>query len=397
MNFLKKNSARRGSCKKENGKKVLRIRPWMVRTAGAVLLLAVLGTLAWYYLPVHYARFYLTRSALQTRGRLMELWGKDQGEGKAYEDALKLVADEVEWNGHSILVLPGGLGISWKELRDEKNTFSQGSLDVYFLGAIREGIHYWADEENVVFLIPGITGASVTTTQDTLKEVMGFSIVPEKKNRLKDDFEDLKKDAINMIRQSRIEFTSRDKSGVKLRAGIPAGLFDSYLSKIGDLLEGGSAKDMKEWGFMLKEHKTEGEVQEVLFSIDKNLNITEVRVEGLGDMTLGLKSNGGVIIGGSVMLDQREILLDSKIYFGNGQEGKRTFQIPELNITYHNEKFRLGLKLSGGYEGGKLSSEALEYEKLSGAEEVPPDNGLQEAKDSFLQKIQKLGFDLNEQ
>jgi len=326
---------------------------------------------------------------------LMELWGKDQGEGEAYEEALKLVADEVEWNGHSILVLPGGLGISWKELRDEKNTFSQGRLDVYFLGAIREGIHYWADQENVVFLIPGITGASVTTTQDTLKEVMGFSIVPEKKNWLKDDFEDLKKDTINMIRQSRIEFTSRNKSGVTLRACIPAGLFDSYLSKTGDLLEGSSAKDMKEWGRMLKERKTEGEVQEVLFSIDKNLNITEVRVDGLGDMTLGLKSNGGVVIGGSLMLDQREILVDSKIYFGNGQEGTRAFQIPELNITYHNEKFRLGLKLSGGYEGGKVSSEALEYGKLSGAGEGLADNGLQEAKDSFLQKIQELGFDFN--
>ncbi|MEY8354209.1 hypothetical protein AALB39_12730 [Lachnospiraceae bacterium 54-53] len=373
--------------------KIPGIRPWMVRAGGAVLLLAVLGILAWHYLPVHYARFYLTRSALQTRGRLKELWGKDQGDGKAIEEALKLVADEVEWNGRSVLVLPGGLGISWKEQRDEKNTFAQGSLDVYFLGAIREGVHYWADQENVVFRIPGITGASVKTTQDTLKEVMGFSIVPEKKKRIKDTFETLKSDTIDMMKQSRIEFTGRDQTGVRIKAAIPADLFDSYLNKIGDLLTDSSAKDVKEWGVKLKERKTEGEVQEVFFSIDKNLNITEVRVEGLVEANLGLKSNDGVEVKGLVMADGRELLLNSRIYFGNGQEGKRAFQIPELNITYHNGRFRLGLKLSGGYEGGMISSQGLEYGKLAEEGGEPLEEGLKETKESFLEKIRILGFD----
>ena len=71
MNFLKKNSAKRVSFK----------------ICGAVLLVAALAGLAWHYVPMHYARFYLTRGALHTRGKLMELWAKDQGDGEANEEA----------------------------------------------------------------------------------------------------------------------------------------------------------------------------------------------------------------------------------------------------------------------------------------------------------------------
>ncbi|MFV0239336.1 MAG: hypothetical protein ACK5H4_04755, partial [Lacrimispora sphenoides] len=173
------------------------IRRRLAWAGGVVLLLIVLGVWVWNYLPIHYARFYLTRSALQTRGRLMDLWGKDkEGEG-AEEDSLKLIADEVDWNGHSVLILPGGFGINWKEQRDEKHTFSQGSLDVYFLGAIRDGVHYWADRDNALISIPGIKGPTIRTSQDTLKEVIGFSIVPEERDHLRDQLKTLKKDTVH--------------------------------------------------------------------------------------------------------------------------------------------------------------------------------------------------------
>lgn len=103
MNFLKKNSAKQGSCKMEKGKKPPGVKRRLALAGGVVLLLLVLGVMVWHYLPIHYARFYLTRSALQTRGRFVDLWGKDkEGEG-AEEDSLKLIADEVEWNG---MVIP---------------------------------------------------------------------------------------------------------------------------------------------------------------------------------------------------------------------------------------------------------------------------------------------------
>lgn len=105
-------------------------------TAAGVLLFLILGILAWRCFPEYYARFYLTRSVLQTRGWLMDLWGKDpQGEG-ADEDCLKLAADEVEWNGHSVLVFP----------------------------------------ENAVISVPGITGTSVRTSQESLKGLWDFPL-----------------------------------------------------------------------------------------------------------------------------------------------------------------------------------------------------------------------------
>lgn len=386
MNFLKKNSAKRESFKKGRGLLII---------CGLLFTLAVLASLAWHYVPMYYARFYLTRGAIQTRERLMELWGKEQGEGDAYEEALKLVADEVKWNGRSILVLPGGLGISWREQRDEKNTYAQGSLDVYFLGSIREGVHYMANQEKVVFRIPGITKAPISTTQDTLKEVMGFSIVPQKKEQIRTDLETLKRDALSMMMKSRIDFAGRENGNVKIKAQVPASLFDAYLKEAGEMLGEGPTKDLKEWGQLLKERETDRENQEVLFTINKALIITGIRVEGLGEASLGLESNGGLVLKGSVMLGGREILGDTKLYFGNGQEGKRSFQISRLNLTYRKDSLQLELELSGGYEGGRISSEDLEYKTLAGEEAGPGDGGLRAAWDSFLVKIRNLGFDLN--
>ncbi|WP_349945865.1 hypothetical protein ABFV83_18165 [Lacrimispora sp. BS-2] len=392
MNFLKKNSAKQESCKPGKGKRPSGIRRRLAWAGGVVLLLGILGVWMWHDLPVHYAKFYLTRSALQTRGRLMDLWGRDQ-EG-AKEDSLKLIADEVEWNGHSVLILPGGFGINWKEQRDEGNTFAQGSLDVYFLGAVRDGVHYLADKENALISVPGINGTTIKTSQDTLKKVLGFSIVPDERNHLRDQLETLKKDTISMVNQSHVEFVGRDENGVTIKALVPSGIFDSYVSKIGALLKEGPGKDMKQWGQMLEERKTQGETQEILFTIDKGLHITEIKAEGLSDMSLLMESNGGIQLAGSVMLKERELHMSAKVYFGNGQEGKRAFQIPELNITYQNEGFRLGLKLSGGYEGGKISSEALEYGKLSETEAESSGDGLQKVKDEFLKRAGELGLDL---
>ncbi len=393
MNFLKKNSARQELCKAGQKKRPLGIRGWLGCIGAGILLFLVLGALAWRCLPEYYARFYLTRSVLQTRGRLLGLWGRDpKGEG-ADEDSLKLVADEVEWNGHSVLVLPGGFGISWKEQRDEENTFAQGSLDVYFLGAIRDGVHYWADRENAVLTVPGITRTSVRTSQEALKKVVGFSIVPEERKQRKDRLETLKKDTIQMMNHSRIEFMGRDKNGVTIKALVSSDLFDAYISEMGELLEDGPGKDMKEWGRMLKERKTQGEAQEILFTIDKQLHITRVRVEGLADMSLLLESHEGLWMEGKITLHERELSVSTRVYFGNGEEGKRSFQIPELNITYYNGSFLLGLELSGGYEGGKISSEVLEYGKLSGTGGESAGEGLQEVKDEFLRRTGQLGLD----
>lgn len=383
MNFLKRNSDKQELCKKKQR------LAWIGALAAVVF---VFGALAWRCLPVHYARFYLTRSALQTSGRLRDLWGKElEGEG-VNETSLKLVADEVEWNGHSVLVLPGGFGILGVEQRNEDNTFAQGSLDVYFLGAIRDGIHYWANRENAVFLVPGITGETIRTSQESLKKAVGFSLVPEDRNKLIDWTKNLKKDTLHMMNQSRMELVGRDENGVTIMASVPSDLFDAYLNEIGDFLEEGPGKDMKEWAQMLKERKTQGDTQEILFAIDKQLHITDIRIQGLTDVSLLIEPDEELSVKGLVSLPGRELGVDSRVYFGNGQEGKRVFQIPELTITYHNETFRLRLKLSGGYEGSKVSSEALDYGKLSEAGERSAGEGLQEQMDEFLKRVGQLGL-----
>ena len=181
----------------------------------------------------------MTRSALSTREQLLKLWNQDEGEGNAYEDSLKLVADEVRWNGHSILLLPGGLGISFTEQRSQGDAFSQGSLNVYFLGAIREGISYWADQENVVFHIPGITDISAQTTQESLRNSLGFTLTPGKKSDVKNRLETLGRDSLHMMAGSQIRFKTKDNVGVVITADVPAALFDEYLGQVGDFVSDG--------------------------------------------------------------------------------------------------------------------------------------------------------------
>lgn len=388
MNFLKRSWAKQEFFKKKG------VRKWRNFLCGAVILAAALG-LAWHYFPMYHAGFYLTRAAVHTRSRLVKLWGKDQGEGDAYEESLKLVADEVKWNGRSVLVLPGGFGISWKEQRNERNTFTQGSLDVYFLGSVRQGADYWADQQRIKFTIPGIAETPVNTTQENLKNIMGFSVIPQKKEQTEADMDTLLKDAVKMIMESQIAFEKREEGGVEIKAEVPAALFDSYLAEAGEFLEKSSAKDLKEWGQLLKERRTEAEVQEIFFTVDKKLNITGIWVKKLGAAKMSLDSGSTFSANGDISLSGREFLFDAQLSFGNGQKGKRTFQIPKLNITYNKENFRLGLELSGGYEGGKISSEVLEYDALE-KEEGGQDDGGKEAKERFLEKIGKLGFDFDE-
>ncbi len=396
MNFLKKNLAKQESFKKKKGFHIPGVKPWVMKAAAAVIAIFVVVSVVWYVVPMYYAKFYLTRSALQTRNRLIKLWDQDEGEGDAYEDSLKLVADEVKWNGHSVLLLPGGLGISFTEQRNQEKTFAQGTLNVYFLGAIREGVSYWADQDRIVFHIPGITDVTAEASQDSLKNNLGITVTPKKKSDAADRITTLEKDTIKMMSQSEVHFSKRSSAGVEINAKVPAAAFDSYLSKIGDHVLEGPLKDMKEWGQMLKDKKTQGETQNITFVIDKNMNLSEVHAEGLGDLALGLENNGGLTFTGSVSLGGKDLSVDTKLYFGNGAEGKRSFQIPQLDVTYNNGKFSLTLELSGGYQGGRISSETLDQGKLVSAESQPEHDSVQEAKDLFLKKIQLLGFDFEE-
>jgi hypothetical protein len=396
MNSLKKNSVKQ-EC--SNNKKKLHIpgvKPWVIRLCAVVLTLAIVLCVVWYVVPRYYAKFYLTRSALQTKEGLFTLWNQDEGVGNAYEDHLKLVADEVRWNGHSVLLLPAGLGISFTEQRSEDDGFSQGSLNVYFLGAIREGISYWADNENVVFHIPGITQISAQTTQESLKNSLGFTLTPGKKSKVKNQLETIGKDSIHMMAKSQIRFVSRDKSGVVIEADVPAAVFDSFLNEVGDFVLDGPLKDMKEWGQMLKDDKTQGESKRITISIDKNMNLNKIDVEGLGTFTLTMENNQGISLSGNVSLNERSFAFDSKLYFGYGIEGKRSFQISSLNIDTDNGKSSLRLELSGGYQGGKISSEVMERDKFNAGIEQPEQNGIDSYKENFLKKIRLLGFDMNE-
>ncbi len=396
MNFLKKNLAKQESFKKKKTPHSHGTHPWLLRGAVAVIVLLAAASIVWYVLPMYYAKFYLTRSALQTKERLTKLWDQDEGEGDAYEDFLKLVADEVKWNGHSILLLPGGLGIAFTEQRNQENTFAQGTLNVYFLGAVREGVSYWADEDRMVFYIPGITPAAAVTSQEALKNSLGITVTPKKKSEAANRITTIEKDTIRMMSRSDIRFSKRSGDGVMIDAAVPAAEFDSYLSKLGDYVLEGPLKDMKEWGRMLKDRKTQGDFQKLSFVIDENMNVSEVHAEGLGDFVLGFESNGGVVFTGSISLGGKALSVDTKLYFGNGAEKKRSFQIPRLNVTYDNGKFRLTLELSGGYEGGRISSRDMEQEKLLSAQDQPERDSVQEAKELFIKKIRLLGFDLEE-
>ena len=63
-----------------------------------------------------------------------------------------------------------------------------------------------------------------------------------------------------------------------------------------------------------------------------------------------------------------------------------------MNIIYNKKDLNLRLKLSGGYEGGRISAGVLDQEKLAaeGEETV----SLSEIKDKFLAMIKVLGFDV---
>lgn len=382
MNFLKKNSARPESCKNKN-----KLFIW----AAAIAVVIGLGVTGWHYLPIYYARYYLARSALQTQGILKELWGNEKGEGDAYEDSVKLVADEAFVNGRSVLVLPGGLGISFTEQRDLENTFAQGKVDVYFLGAIREGAEYWADADRVVIHVPQISAEVVKTTQTDVKDQIGVSPIPQQKEKLKNSFKMLKDHILDMMGKSRVEFTGRDKNGVTIRALVPAGEFDSVLKEAGALLEDAPGKEPKSWAKLLKERITEGETQEIIFSIRKDLSISQVIIPGLAYAGFQRVENQGALLSGRITGSDGEINFDTTVYFGNGEEEKRTFQIKELNIVYNKKDLNLKLKLSGGYEGGRISAGILDHDKLSaeGEETV----SLSELKEKFMEMINFLGLD----
>jgi hypothetical protein len=396
MSSLKKNLVKQDCSNKKKKFHIPGVKPWIVKLCALILTLAVAFSVVWYVVPRYYAKFYLTRSALQTKERLLALWNQDEGEGNAYEDHLKLVADEVRWNDHSVLLLPKGLGISFTEQRSESDAFSQGSLNVYFLGAIREGITYWADNENVVFHIPGITKLSARTTQESLKNSLGFTLTPGKKSKIKSDLETIGKDSIHMMAKSQIRFVTKDQNGVVIEANVPAAVFDSFLSEVGDFVLEGPLKDMKEWGQMLKDLKTQGESKRITFTIDKNMNLNKVEVDGLGLFTLAMENNGGLSLSGNVALNDKSFGFDSKLYFGNGVEGKRSFQISSLNIDTNNGRSSLRLELSGGYQGGKISSQTMERDKFDVAKEQTEHNSIDDYKKNFLEKIRLLGFDLEE-
>ena len=383
MNFLKKSSARQESCKKK------RIPPvWAAAAAVAVILIAAAG---WHYIPVYYARFYLGRSALQTQGILKELWGSEKGSGDAYEDSFKLVADEVLVNGKQVLVLPGGLGISLTKQRDLNNTFAQGNFDVYFLGAVREGAQYWADANQVVIRVPQISAALVKTTQSDVKDQLGVAPLPQQTEKSGNKFGLLTDHIRAMIKKSRVEFTGRDKNGVTIRAIVPAEQFDSVLNETGALFEEGPGEELKSWAKFLEERKTEGDTQEILISIRKDLSISQVIIPDFAYAGFQRVENQGVFLSGHVTGPDREINFDTTVYFGNGSKEKRTLQIKELNIGYNKKDLNLKLKLSGGYEGGRISAGALDHEKLSTQGETTV--SLSELKEKFLELINFLGIE----
>lgn len=396
MNSLKKNLAKQECSNKKKKFQIPGVKPWVIKLCALVLSLGIIFSVVWYVLPMYYAKFYLTRSALSTREQLLKLWNQDEGEGNAYEDSIKLVADEVRWNGHSILLLPGGLGISFTEQRSQGDTFSQGSINVYFLGAIREGISYWADQEKMVFHIPGITEISAQTTQESLKNSLGFTLTPGKKGEVISSLKTLGKDSVHMIAKSQIRFSSRDKNGVILVADVPAALFDSYMGQVGDFLLAGPLKDMKEWGQMLKDERTQGEFRRITFYVTKNMNVNKIEVEGLGALAMLTENNGGLSLDGKASLNGRSFSFDSKLYFGYGVEGKRSFQISSLNITTDNGSSSLQLELSGGYQGGRISSGIMEQDKFNTGMEQSEHNSVEDYKEKFLKKIRLLGFDLKE-
>lgn len=380
MNFLKKNSARLESCKK-------RIPVW----AAAAVVAAIVLAAGWHYIPIYYARFYLGRSALQTQGILKELWGSEKGEGDAYEDSFKLVADEALVNGKPVLVLPGGFGISLTKQRDLKNTFAQGKFDVYFLGAVREGAQYWADADQVVIRVPQISAALVKTTQTDVKDQLGVSPLPQQKENFGDKSGILMDHIRNMVKKSRVEFTERDKNGVTIRVLAPAEQFDSVLQETGALFEKGPGEELKSWEKFLEERKTEGDTQEILISIRKDLSISQVIIPDLAYAGFQQVENQGVFLSGHVTGPDREINFDTTVYFGNGSKEKRSLQIKELKIGYNKKDLNLKLKLSGGYEGGRISAGVLDHEKLSTQGEATV--SLSELKEKFLEMINFLGIE----
>ncbi|MFT4107089.1 MAG: hypothetical protein QM657_15150 [Lacrimispora sp.] len=394
MNLWKKNSVKQESYKNDGKGKIPEIHLWLAWIGVIAFMLGAFVAAERHYIPKYYARFYLTRSVLQTRGRLLDLWGRERGNMReARESLLELKAEEARWNGLSVPVISGGLGVSWRHIKNEDNTFAQGNLKVYFLEKPGEGLDYWADEENVLLCLPGAGGFSVKTSQEAIKQVVGFSLIPQKENGPRQKFEALKEGAVTMMNQSEIQFDGRDEEGIRLKAVIPASVFEQYLGQVGGFLEEEALRDIKEWGRLLTERKTGKEVQEVLFTIDKKLNISSIQVEGLADVSLLLEINRSASIKGRIGIGDREADLETVVYSGSGQKGRRVFDIPSLNLAYKKENVRIDLKLSGGYEGGRVGKEELDCKKLSSAEEEWDDGRLQEEKEGFLKKAGQLGFD----
>ena len=199
-----------------------------------------------------------------------------------------------------------------------------------------------------------------------------------------------------MMAGSQIRFKTKDNVGVVITADVPAALFDEYLGQVGDFVSDGPLKDNKEWGQMLKDERTQGESRRITFTIDKSMNLNKIEVDGLGYFSLVTENNGGLSLDGKASLQGREFAVDSKLFFGNGVEGKRSFQISSLNITTDDGKKSLRLELSGGYQGGRISSGIMEQDKFNTGKEQPEHNSIDDYKEKFLKKISLLGFDLKD-
>ena len=322
MSGWKKSSLRLVSCKK-----------W--------LLFAILGAVVVVVLllesPALRPRVSLLRAAARTDQKLRRLFGEMPGSGKATKQYAKVILDEVTENGSSILVLPGGLGFAWSE--QLQGEIGVGSLDIYFMGTIKKGVHYTG--------IPLDQGHA----------------------------ESLREKAIAMVIKGEVNFVDH-----KIAVRVHGKDFDAVLDEVSQMLID-FGEPLSDWESVLPK---DGNDRTLYFTLNGKREITEVAVQGLGTCKLDI-SGKEIFLNLSWAYGERSVALEAQAKL----DGANGVRVSHAKLTADEPGKNLVIGASGVYTREKAAPDPVDTEDPGEASALL---AMQALENLFLENVSALGI-----